>query len=265
MARQGGAFRGDAEENRSPAAHAAFRPLFVIVRGDEQQVGEVAAGGHFLPVVSDHLLGAGDLFPGRQQPFAIKKRPPVELAGGQLNVIGFQLNAQLDNFIELVDVVPVENEVEHHRVVARFHGFGHGQLLLEGFFVAGQRGVEHFIAGLEANLDMVQPGLAEGVQFALRQPYPGGDQVGIEPEVARGADQFRQIFTGQRLAAGKAQLNAAHRPRLAKDLDPLFGGQLLILPGEVQRIGTLQRAAVGQLRQQPQWRIDGGFTLAHGR
>ena len=115
---------------------------------------------------------------------------------------------------------------------------------------------------------MVQPGLAEGVQFALRQPYPGGDQVGIEPEVARGADQLRQIFTGQRLAAGKAQLYAAHRPRLAKDLDPLFGGQLLILPGEVQRIGTvgtLQRAAVGQLRQQPQWRIDGGFTLAHGR
>lgn len=95
----------------------------------------VAAGGHFLPVVSDHLLGAGDLFPGRQQPFAIKKRPPVELAGGQLNVIGFQLNAQLDNFIELVDVVPVENEVEHHRVVARFHGFGHGQLLLEGFLL----------------------------------------------------------------------------------------------------------------------------------
>jgi hypothetical protein len=33
-----------------------------------------------------------------------------------------------------------------------------------------------------------------------------------------------QIFTGQRLAAGKAQLYAAHRPRLAKDLDPLFGG-----------------------------------------
>ena len=63
--------------------------------------------------------------------------------------------------------MPVENEVEHHRVVARFHGFGHGQLLLEGFFVAGQRGVEHFIAGLEANLDMVQPGLAEGVEFAL--------------------------------------------------------------------------------------------------
>lgn len=61
-------------------------------------------------------------------------------------------------------------------------------------FVAGQRGVEHFIAGLEANLDMVQPGLAEGVQFALRQPYPGGDQVGIEPEVARGADQLRQIL-----------------------------------------------------------------------
>lgn len=115
---------------------------------------------------------------------------------------------------------------------------------------------------------MVQPGLAEGVQFALRQPYPGGDQVGIEPEAARGADQLRQILRVSGSPPEKAQLNAAHRPRLAKDLDPLFGGQLLILPGEVQRIGTvgtLQRAAVGQLRQQPQWRIDGGFTLAHGR
>ena len=86
--------------------------------------------------------------------------------------------------------------------------------------------------------------------------------------IGSGADQLRQIFTGQRLAAGKAQLYAAHRSRLAKDLDPLFGGQLLFLPGEVQRIGTvgtLQRAAVGQLRQQPQRRIDGGFILAHGR
>ena len=198
----------------------------------------------------------------------IEERPAVKLAGGELNIIRFQLDTQLDDFINLVDVVAMKDKVQHHRVVARFYRFRHRQLLLERFFVARQRRVKHFIAGLEANLDMVQPGLAEGVQFALRQPYPGGDQVGIEPEVARGADQLRQIFTGQRLAAGKAQLNAAHRPRLAKDLDPLFGGQLLILPGEVQRIGTvgtLQRAAVGQLCQQPQRRIDGGFTLAHGR
>ena len=63
--------------------------------------------------------------------------------------------------------MPVEDEVEHHRVVARFHRSGHRQLLLEGFFIAGESGVEHLIAGLEANLDMVQPGLAEGVEFAL--------------------------------------------------------------------------------------------------
>ena len=66
VARQRSAFRSDAEENRSPAAHTAFRAFLVIVRGDEQQVGEVTAGGHFLPVIGDHLLGAGDLFPGRQ-------------------------------------------------------------------------------------------------------------------------------------------------------------------------------------------------------
>ncbi len=167
MARQRSAFRSDAEENRSPAAHTAFRAFLVIVRGDEQQVGEVAAGGHFLPVIGDHLLGASNLFPGRQQPFAIKKRPAVKLAGGELDVIGLQLNAQLDNFIELVDVMPVEDEVQHHRVVARFYRSGHRQLLLEGFFIAGESGVEHLIAGLEANLDMVQSGLAEGVEFAL--------------------------------------------------------------------------------------------------
>lgn len=63
--------------------------------------------------------------------------------------------------------MPVEDEVQHHRVVARFYRSGHRQLLLEGFFIAGKSGVEHLIAGLEANLDMVQSGLAEGVEFAL--------------------------------------------------------------------------------------------------
>ena len=136
--------------------------------------------------------------------------------------------------------MPVQDEIQHHRVIARFNRFGHRQLLLEGFFIPRQRSVEHFIAGLEANLDMVQTGLAECVELAFRQANSRGDQVGIKTEIAGGADQLRQIFTRQRFAAGKTYLHAAHRPRLAENLNPLFSGQLLILPGEVQRVRAVR-------------------------
>jgi hypothetical protein len=58
-------------------------------------------------------------------------------------------------------------------------------------------------------------------------------------------------------------LRGAHLPRLAKHLDPLLGAQLLALLGEVQRVGAvraLQRAAVGQLGEQPQRQADLGCS-----
>ncbi|MNY13086.1 hypothetical protein D3C86_1462020 [compost metagenome] len=117
---------------------------------------------------------------------------------------------------------------------------------------------------------MIQAGLAETGDTLFGQADAGGDQVGVVAQVARRLDQLGQILTHQRFATGKTQLRRAQRARLAKHLDPLGGGQFRALLGEIQRIGAiraLQRAAVGQLGQQPQWRTRcmAGFTATRSR
>ncbi|CCK01253.1 hypothetical protein BN129_2765 [Cronobacter sakazakii 701] len=184
VARQRGALRRDGEENRAPAAHAAFRALFVIIRRHKQQVSEIAGVGHLLAVVFHYLLGARDLLAGRQQPFAVQVRPAVKLAGGELHVIRVQLNGELDNAVDLVDVVTVQHEVQHHRVAERFHRFRHRELLVERFFVARQRRVQRLVARLEAYLDMIQPGVGEGLEFFLGKPDAGRDQIGVKAHAA---------------------------------------------------------------------------------
>ena len=147
------------------------------------------------------------------------------------------------------------NEVEHHRIAVGFHRAGHFQLLRESLFGAGQQVVHLLVAGLETDLDMIEPGLLEIADFLFGQTDAGGDQVGVKAQFAGFANQLGEVLTHERFATGKAQLRRAHFPRFTKHLDPLFGAQLLALLGEVQRVGAvraLQRAAVRQLGQQPQ-------------
>ena len=125
----------------------------------------------------------------------------------------------------------------------------------EGFFRAGQQVVYLLVTGLEADLDMVQAGFLEVADFLFGEADARGDQVGVETQLASLADQFGQVLAHQRLTAGKPQLRSTHFTGFAKYLDPLFGAQLFALLGEIQRVGAiraLQRAAIGQLGQQPQ-------------
>jgi len=118
------------------------------------------------------------------------------------------------------------------------------------------------VTGLETDLDVIEAGLLEVADLLLGQTDAGSDQVGVEPQLPRFVDQLGEVLTHQRFATGKAQLRRTHLPRLAKYLDPLLGAQLFALLGEIQRIGTvraLQRAAVGQLGEQPQRQADFRF------
>ncbi|MNN80313.1 hypothetical protein D3C81_1970370 [compost metagenome] len=106
---------------------------------------------------------------------------------------------------------------------------------------------------------MIETGLLEVADFLLGQADARGDQVGVETQLPRFMNQLSEILTHQRLTTGKAQLRCAHLPRFAEHLDPLLGAQLFALLGEIQWIGAvraLQRAAVGQLGEQPQRQAD---------
>ncbi|MNZ86543.1 hypothetical protein D3C78_1053640 [compost metagenome] len=142
------------------------------------------------------------------------------------------------------------------------HRPGHFQFLCKGLFRAGQQVVHLLVAGLETDLDVIETGLLEVADFLLGEADAGGDQVGIETQFAGLGNQFGEVLAHQRLATGKAELRRAHLSCFAKHLDPLFGAQLFALLGEIQRIGAvraLQRAAIGQLGEQPQRQADLGF------
>ncbi|MND93788.1 hypothetical protein D3C80_859850 [compost metagenome] len=189
-------------------------------------------------------------------------RPTVELARGELDEIRFQGDAQLDDAVDLVDVVPMGHEVQHHRITMGLHRPGHFQFLCKGLFRAGQQVVHLLVAGLETDLDVIEAGLLEIADFLLGQADAGGDQVGVETQFAGFGNQLGEVLAHQRFATGKAQLRRAHFPRFAKYLDPLLGAQLFALLGEIQRIGAvraLQRAAIGQLGEQPQRQADFRF------
>ncbi len=150
------------------------------------------------------------------------------------------------------------------------HRAGHFQLLREGLLRAGQQVVHLFVGGLEADLDMVQPGFGEAGDLLFGQADARGDQVGVVTQPAGRLDQLGQVLAHQRLATGKTQLRRAHLPRLAEHLDPLGGTQLLMAASEIQRVGAvraLQRAAVGQLGEQPQRRtgLVAGLNEARSR
>ena len=76
-----------------------------------------------------------------------------------------------------------------------FDGAGHFELLREGFFRAREQVVHLLVAGLEADLDMVQPGLFEVADFLLSETDAGGDQVGVKTQFAGLANQLGQVLT----------------------------------------------------------------------
>ncbi|MNF93001.1 hypothetical protein D3C84_756610 [compost metagenome] len=126
VTRQRGAVRGDVEEQVAPAVHAGLGPFLVVIRSDEDQLARVVLGRQLgAPLVSD-ALGTLELGAGRQQAGAIEFGPAVKLAGGQLDEIRLQLQAQLDDPLDVVDVVPVGDEVQHHGVTGCLDRPGHG-------------------------------------------------------------------------------------------------------------------------------------------
>ncbi|MND90134.1 hypothetical protein D3C80_822100 [compost metagenome] len=205
---------------------------------------------------------ANQLLAGWQQARPVQMRPAIVLAGGEFDEIRLQGNAQLDDVGDFVDVVPVGNEVQHHGVAVGLDRPGHFQLLREGFSRACQQVVDLLIAGLEADLDVVQPGVLEVAQLLFGQADAGGDQVGVEAQLTGLLDQHGKVVAHQWLAAGKAQLCCPHVTGLTKYPEPLLGAQFLALLGKIQRvgaIGALQRAAVSQLGEEPQGQADLGL------
>ncbi|MNH12382.1 hypothetical protein D3C79_719210 [compost metagenome] len=240
VAWQRGAIRGDGEEHTAPAVHTGLGAFFVVVRGDKNQLARIAGSLEFVAVFIGDAFGSLQLRARWQQADAVEMGPAIELTGGQFYEVSLQGDAQLDDAVDFVDVVPVGDKIQHHRITVGFDRAGHFKLLCEGFFRTGQQVVDLLIAGLKAYLDMVQAGFFECGNLLFGEANAGSDQVGVVTQAPTFSDQLGQILAHQRFATGKAQLRCAHFPRLGHDLEPLLGAQLLALGGEIQRVGAVR-------------------------
>ena len=112
---------------------------------------------------------------------------------------------------------------------------------------------------------MVEAGLDEFGPQLLADPDPRGDEVGVEPALRGVAGEFDDVAPRGRLAAGKMDVQRAERGRLAEH--PLPGLAVEFGAGALERervraIGTAERAAMGQLDQQPDRRRGRGGACA---
>jgi len=148
----------------------------------------------------------------------------------------------------------MDHEAQDHRIARLLDRPSHGELVLEGV-AAGDEVVLRLFARLEAQLDMVEPGLAKCLNARLVHAKARGDQVGVVTERPGVGDQGLEVAADQGLAAREAELGGPHRAGLRQHPPPLLGGQLRLDPREIHgvgAIGALQRAGVGQLGEQPE-------------
>ena len=119
---------------------------------------------------------------------------------------------------------------------------------------------------LERELDVIEPRLLEPREPGRVEPDRRGDQVGVEPGLARRGDDLDQVAARRRLAAGQMDLQHAHRRRFAKHARPGRGVQFVGPIVQGQRVGAIRAGegtAMRQLGQQAERRRNSGVARAH--
>src|SRR2546430_9029034 len=189
-------------------------------------------------------------------PWAYVKRLAVELRVRKLDALGNERFRQQDEIAHLVEVLAVQHHVDGEREAELLGPAVGGELVAVGRG-AGDVVGELFVRRLDADLDVVEPGAPQRGEAVLRQAVSRRDERRVEPDLVCCRDELFEIGAQQRLAAREAELEYAQRLGLAEHAAPVLGAELVAkpAPGELQRVravGTLQRTAIGQLREEPQ-------------
>src|SRR5215813_4043837 len=100
---------------------------------------------------------------------------------------------------------------------------------------------------------MVEPGLGQRAEGAVRDADRGGDEIGVETGGMGAGRDVDEVAARARLAARQMHLQDAKPRRLAEDAHPGRGVELVLSRIErewVGAIGAAERTAVGQLGEQ---------------
>ena len=239
----------------------------VAVRCDEHQLAAPAAHaglGIFGVVVWDYIFDSNlvlkaflsalnecerlvQLCAGGEKVFAVGESPAVILDVGELDARGAGRFGDGEHFFQLIDVAAVDDEVEGDGDAVLLEPIENAEFLRVGFcagdFVGG-----FFAGALEAELNVIEPGGYQRGEFCFIEREAGGDEVDVEAGGTGGADEFDDIGTGERLAAGEVGLEDAELGGFVEDAGPDFGGEFVRTGLHFEGIGAVdavQGAAVG--------------------
>ncbi len=168
--------RRDQHELASPAAHAGLGKFRVII-GDDVFDANFSAEA-FLRAL-EKFDGIRELLARRQKMLAIGESPAVVLHMGKFHARRAGGFRECQHFRELLDVAPVDHEVEGDGDAASFQPFERAKLLRVGFR-AGDFRCDFLARALEAELQMIEAGSEERVELGFVEGKAGGDEIDVQ-------------------------------------------------------------------------------------
>ena len=127
--------------------------------------------------------------------------------------LGLQLERQIDHVGDALDVGAVHHQIDGQRQAEPHRLGGERVLALERAAIAGDMIGRHRIGILDRHLDVVEAGLPQVAHGARGDADAGGDEIGVEPGLARMRRDVDQIAPRARLAAGQMHVQHAERRR----------------------------------------------------
>ena len=162
------------------------------------------------PEALHDLLRPLHLFAAGQQLLAVVPGPAVVLGVGQFHVVGAQPQRHLQNLLHVIDVEPVQHHVEHHGIVVLLDQSRDLRFQIEGARAA-QKVVHLPRAVLEGELNVIQPGLLQGMQTRFVQAHAGGDEIACRTRA--GAPPPRSISRSSRDSGSPPDRPSCTAPR----------------------------------------------------
>ena len=162
--------------------------------------------------------GASYLFPRRQQMAAIAISPTVELRIGQFQPLRPQAFGKSNDLAEPVNVSAVQDHIQGKRDLGLFDQPDSFQLAFMRLN-AGNLITQFRAIGLKTDLDAVEARALEIFQPPRRQTESTGNEICIQARLPGRAREFREVWTRQRFATGKADMQRAQL-RGVKELPP---------------------------------------------
>jgi len=159
-----------------------------------------------------------------------------------------------------MQVLAMHHRVDRQRQIQFARPLRDFNLFLVCVFQTGDTVGDNRLVALKTDLDMAQPGLRQCGKLFAGQQHGGGDEVGVQPDIAGVLDKLDQILARGGFAAGEMDLQHADFGQLGEHLLPFLGRQFAAAALQFDRVGairTLQRTAMGQFGEHRERNAEG--------